>query len=87
MKILLLALFSLLIFTQVVVSAEKDYTDFVKLLQQKIKESPFKGSSYDRLAYITDTFGPRMWGSVVLEQVIHQMLNYAQEEQFENVRL
>ena len=78
MKILIFALLSLLIFSHVVAGAEKDYTDFVKYLQQKIKESPFKGSSYNRLAYITDTFGPRMWGSVVLEQVIHQMLNYAQ---------
>ena len=87
MKILFASLFSLLILSQVVVSAEKDYTDLVKYLQQKIKESPFKGSAYNRLAYITDSYGPRMWGSVVLEQVIHQMLNYAQEEQFENIRL
>jgi carboxypeptidase Q len=87
MKILFIAIFSLLILSQVTVSAEKDYTDLVKFLQQKIKESPFKGSSYNRLAYITDSFGPRMWGSVVLEQVIHQMLNYAQEEQFDNIRL
>ena len=87
MKILFVFLFSMLILTQLVVSAEKDYTDFVKNLQQKIKESPFKGSAYNRLAYITDTYGTRMWGSVVLEQVIHQMLIYAQEEQFENVRL
>ena len=47
-------------------TAEKDYTDFVKSLQTKIKQSPFKGASYDRLAYITDTYGPRMWGSNVL---------------------
>lgn len=87
MKILFACIFSLLILAQVVASAEKDYTDFVKYLKQKITESPFKGSAYNRLAYITDTYGPRMWGSVVLEQVIHQMLNYAQEEQFENVRL
>lgn len=87
MKILFIAFLSILIFSQVVINAEKDYTDFVKTLQQKIKESPFKGSSYNRLAYITDTFGPRMWGSTVLEQAIHQMLNYAQEEQFENIRL
>jgi hypothetical protein len=53
------------------VVAEKDYTDLVKSLQAKIKEAPFKGSSYDRLAYITDTYGPRMWGSSTLEQVIH----------------
>lgn len=51
-------------------SAEKDYTDFVKNLQEKIKLPGFKGASYERLAYITDTYGPRMWGSSTLEQVI-----------------
>jgi hypothetical protein len=49
-----------------VLSAEKDYTDFVKDLQQKIQQGPFKGASYDRLAYITDTYGTRMWGSTTL---------------------
>ena len=52
-------------------AAEKDYTDFVKDLSNKIKQSPFKHSAYDRLAYITDTYGPRMWGSMTLEQVIY----------------
>ena len=45
---------------------EKDYTDFVKHLQVKIKDSPFKGAAYERLAYITDTYGPRLWGSNTL---------------------
>jgi hypothetical protein len=66
MRLSILALISLLLLGHLVTSAEKDYTDFVKNLQQKIKESPFKGSAYDRLAYITDTYGPRMWGSTVL---------------------
>lgn len=51
-------------------AAEKDYTDFVKSLQDKIKQPGFKGASYERLAYITDTYGPRLWGSTTLEQVI-----------------
>lgn len=45
---------------------EKDYSDFVKDLSQKIKQAPFKHSAYERLAYITDTYGPRMWGSMTL---------------------
>ena len=57
--------------------AEKDYTDFVKFLAQKIKEPGFKGSAYERLAYITDTFGTRMWGSASLEQAIYEMLSQA----------
>ena len=43
----------------------------MKDLQQKIQQSPWKYSAYDRLAYITDTYGPRMWGSITLEQVIY----------------
>lgn len=77
MKALLIAILSLLIFTQAVISEEKDYTDFVKYLQEKINQTPFKGSAYKRLAFITDTYGPRMWGSTVLEQVIQQMMSYA----------
>jgi len=53
------------------VATEKDYTDFVTSLASKIKQAPWKHSAYDRLAYITDTYGPRMWGSMTLEQVIY----------------
>ena len=67
MKQTYLALFLvLLISIKQVESAEKDYTDFVKYLKQKITENPFKGEAYKRLAYLTDTYGPRMWGSNVL---------------------
>lgn len=52
-------------------SVEKNYTDFVNHLAQKIKEPNFKGAAYNRLAYIVDTYGSRMWGSTTLEQVIH----------------
>jgi hypothetical protein len=47
-------------------AAEKDYTNFVLDLKNKIQQKPWKYSAYDRLAYITDTYGPRMWGSVSL---------------------
>ena len=57
----------------VLISAEKNYTDFVLDLKNKIQQAPWKYSAYDRLAYITDTYGPRMWGSVTLEQVIYEM--------------
>ena len=71
-----------LCFVFVLLSAEKDYTPFVNDLAKKIKESPFKGAAYERLAYITDTYGPRMWGSIVLEQVIHDLLGQAHQEGF-----
>jgi hypothetical protein len=75
MKYLLLLLFITIIHT------EKDYTDVVKLLKNKIedKNGIFRHSAYNRLAYISDTYGPRMWGSQVLETVIEEMAIMAQE--------
>lgn len=51
-----------------VVNAEKDYTDLVKLLKNKIedKNGLYYHSAFNRLAYISDTYGPRMWGSDAL---------------------
>lgn len=69
------------------IQEELDYTDFVKNLAQKIKQSPWKHSAYDRLAYITDTYGPRMWGSITLEEVIYEMAGMAEKVGFEKVRL
>ncbi len=43
--------------------AEKDYTDLVNFLKKSIQLPFFKHSGYNRLAYLTDSFGPRMWGS------------------------
>jgi carboxypeptidase Q len=83
-KLLLIATLLLLC---VVVQTEKDYTELVKYLAAKIQEPRFKGSAYDRLAYITDTYGPRMWGSMVLEQVIHEVAGMASKVGFENIRL
>lgn len=71
------------------VSAEKDYTELVKLLKANIEDQkgPFYHSAYDRLAYISDTYGPRMWGSETLEIVISEMASMASKEGFDNIRL
>lgn len=66
---------------------EKDYTDFVNHLAEKINQDPWKHSAWNRLALITDSYGPRMWGSMVLEQVIYEMAAMATNIGFENVRL
>ena len=66
---------------------EADYSNLVSYLQSKIQQAPFKGSAYDRLAFITDTYGPRLWGSETLEMVIHEVASMANQEGFENVRL
>lgn len=82
-----LLLLCLLVSTLLALPAEKDYTDFVKDLQQKIQQAPYKHSAYDRLAYITDTYGPRMWGSMALEQCIYEIASMASKIGFDNVRL
>jgi cytochrome c oxidase subunit IV len=56
----------LLLLVVVTMAAEKDYTEFVNTIKDNIAKDPFKHSAWNRLAYITDTYGPRMWGSSVL---------------------
>lgn len=71
------------------VHSEKDYTELVQFLKSNIenKTGIFYHSAYERLAYISDTYGPRMWGSQVLEMVISEIATMAQKEGFDNVRL
>ena len=81
-----LLLISLLLLV-LVAAEEQDYTDFVNDLSRKIKQAPWRHSAYDRLAYLTDTYGPRMWGSMALEQAIYEMASMASKVGFENVKL
>ena len=55
----------LLLVLSVVQADEKNYTDFVTSLKTNIENQTgdFYHSAYNRLAYISDTYGPRMWGS------------------------
>lgn len=81
--LLLLCLLIMLVHT------EKDYTDLVKALKAKIEDKTgiFYHSAYNRLAYISDTYGPRMWGSAALESVISEMLVMAASEGFDSAHL
>ena len=85
MKIHIFAIFLLALAACV----EIDYTETVNKLKDAInnKADKFYHKAYDRLAYISDTFGPRMWGSSALEKVIVEVYRMAKEEGFENVRL
>lgn len=67
-----------------IVAAEKDYTDLVGLLKKSINDQkgPYWHSAYNRLAYISDSFGPRLWGSKNLELVISELAGMAQKEGF-----
>jgi carboxypeptidase Q len=69
-----LSLFILLLLIQIL-SAEKNYTNVIQDLQAAINNSRllYKHFAYDQLAYVVDTFGPRLWGSSNLEYVIDYM--------------
>lgn len=66
------------------IAAEKDYSDVVQLLKRKIedKSGEFWHSAYDRLAYLSDTYGPRMWGSDTLEMAIGELATMAYNAHF-----
>lgn len=68
-------------------SAEKNYTDFVLSLKDKIQQEPYKHSAYERLAFIVDTYGSRMWGSAALEKVILEMFYEAHDTGFDKIEL
>lgn len=78
---------SLLLVLTAASCAEKNYTETVLTLQRAMQAPGFKGKSYERLAYLSDTYGPRMWGSEVLEMAIDEVKRMAEKEGFENVRL
>jgi len=68
---------------------EKDYTDFVKTLKANMENQTgdFYHSAYNRLAYIADSYGPRMWGGKALEMVIDVVKTMAEKDGFDNVHL
>lgn len=68
-KIVLVLLLALAVF------CEKDYSDFVTYLRDNIqnKSGIFYHKAYERLAYLSDTWGPRMWGSSQLEEAIREL--------------
>ena len=61
---------------------EKDYTEDINMLITAMKTAKFKGKSYERLAYLSDTYGPRMWGSPTLEMAIEEVRKMTVAEGF-----
>mgnify|MGYP001163349035 CR=1 FL=1 len=82
-----LVIATILLLCSQVYTAEKNYTTFVNEIKQKITEPSYKHSAWNRLAELTDNFGPRMWGSNVLEMAIDWMKKQAEQIGFENIRL
>jgi carboxypeptidase Q len=67
---------------------EKDYNQIVKVISQKIKTDPeVKSAAYNRVAYLVDTFGPRLWGSEALLEASKYMQKQLIHENFEAVSL
>jgi len=67
---------------------KEKYTEIMSLLNSTVSANPdFKHSAYNRLAYIVDTFGPRLWGSETLEIAMRELYNQIKTEGFENVKL
>jgi hypothetical protein len=69
----MIARFVILLLVLAVVYAEKDYTADVNKLKANIldQKQNFYHGAYNKLAYISDSYGPRLWGSKALETVIN----------------
>jgi carboxypeptidase Q len=66
----------------------KSYDDVVLHIKSVVLNCPeFKSASYNRVAYLVDTFGPRLWGSEPLMDATNFMKEELIKEGFENVRL
>jgi carboxypeptidase Q len=90
-KVVILLLLFTLILSKNLQSPNKklnDYSDILRLINQTVSNnSNFTSASYNRLAYVVDTFGPRLWGSENLQAAIDYMNQTMHVEGFDNPRL
>lgn len=69
-------------------SYHDNYTEIVaSILNAVANDTSIKHDAYNRVAYLVDTFGPRIWGSRPLELALEHMRDELIKEGFENVRL
>nr|XP_034179270.1 carboxypeptidase Q-like [Osmia lignaria] len=61
------------------------YAPIVKNIIKEATSGSFKGVTWNELSYFVDTFGPRLYGTEVLEQSIDYVLNKSIECGLENV--
>ena len=65
-----------------------NYSNILKLIDSQVRtNSTFKNSAFNRLAYLVDTIGPRLWGSKGLDLAEKELLKEMKDEKFENPRL
>lgn len=71
--------------------SDDKYSDFLevfKTIDYQVKTNDtLKGASFDKTAYVVDTFGPRLWGSPALEAAINYMKTQMEKDGFDKVVL
>ena len=77
----------LFLFASLTASQLNDPQDNVNRLINQQTMQDYKGRAYRQLAYISDTIGPRLWGSQALEKTIDYLYVKARQAGFDNVRL
>lgn len=66
----------------------EDMQKVFKLISDSVKENKdLKGKSFEKTAYISDTYGPRLWGHKPLELALNHIKRIMEKDGFENVRL
>jgi len=67
---------------------DKSYHEIVENIKSVVLNCPeFKSSAYNRVAYLVDTFGPRLWGSEQLKDATIFIRDELTKEGFENIKL
>lgn len=67
---------------------EKNYSSIVQLINNKIQVEPeLRYAAYNRVAYLVDTFGPRLWGSEALLDASKFLRDELNKENFEEVKM
>lgn len=62
----------------------KNIADVLKLLNETISKNPeYKGKAWEKAAYLSDTFGPRLWGSESLQYFTDEVIDMMKKDEFE----
>ncbi len=60
--------------------------DNLNKIKKALQESKFKHHAYKEIAYLVDTFGPRLYGSKSLELALNHMENLLKNSKFKRVQ-
>lgn len=66
----------------------EDMQKVFKLISDSVKQNKdLKWKAYENTAYISDTYGPRLWGHKPLELALNHIKRMMEKDGFDNVRL